>query len=877
MAAPAPTLTPNSKKEQDEAHNPFQQDADTQFNNATSGYKSTADELKELEDYANNSSGVDDIERYANDPANATKERQDVKDKEESAPNDINYTGSGNQEPGKKQKFSFKPGEWKKGPMGVIVAIILGGGGLMGGMSLPALGPVQLKETMLKSLNDQVAAMTEADTHLLRTKLKTMQAGFSVCSKAVSIRCKFSTLSKREVKRLKDAGFTIEPDNGDARTKPTKIIFPSEQPNGGGPRKEATNPQEMRDVTKGNIKAQSALLKGYNPKFGGITDKVANAMLGKLHIDKRSKLTPGNPEDMEKQLGEAAQGLAGELDSKGYKTDKDGRNYVLDDKGNKVFESGEGSDAAKFAEIRDQNLAFIGDIRDQMADAEPGRSAVGSMLGSVGRGLRITGALDTACTVYNAARALAAAAKVARALQLAQFAATLDTEADKIKAGKGDEETASFLGSAMGAADLQKTIRDENTITGVDSDGNPIYAEAPNPHYMKTAYDSKGYKLAAYDNPLDAGPLDSREQQFTIGGGLTGTLTGVLDTITTTLGLGNDAAGRAAIQGVCSVVQSWWMRTIGLVGGIISGIGSFGATTAISVGASVAIGFALPFLKAALADTLAGKVVSGKTKGMDMGNASFAGNGEVLGKMAAARGLKPANLTTQKAYQLVANRVNDEYVAVETYEARATPFDVMNQYSFLGSLVRTINPIAVKSSASLSGALISVPTLIGTAFNGLIPFAHAAEVFNAERYKQCADLGYEMLGINADAFCNVRFILTDKQLGMLSDPDAIAVWMENNGHIDDEGNAKSDAYNRWLKACTQRDDGWGETANDEPEDYDAESGKICMEESTDNDYFAVFTLLKTSQESRETAPDNNSESAWWSESSIGSEDEGADL
>lgn len=875
----APVLTPNSKEEQDQAHNVAQQRADEQFN-TPGAHKSTADELKDLEDYANSAGGADDIERYANDPKNAIKNREDVKEQEE-AGNDINYTGGGGDASEKKKPFSFDIKDWKKGgPMGVIVAMLFGGGGILAGLMGPAIGIIQAKEVVVGALNDQVAAMTEADAHLLRAKLKTMQAGFSVCGNLVSIRCKFATLSKREVTRLKRAGFTIEPDKGDARTKPTKIIFPSENPDGSGPRREVTNPNEMRAHVDGNIRAQSALIQGHSAKFAGLTDKVANAVLLKLNIDKRSKLpASANPEDQERAMTEASQGIAGEIDSKGYKTDEDGRNYVVDEQGNKIYESGEGSDPGRFAEIRDENLAFNNDIREQIADTQPGRSSVGTMLGNVARGVRITGALDTACTVYNAARALAAASKVIGAVQMAQFAATIDTEADVIKAMDGKAEVATFLGNSMNTPDLNKTIRDETTIEGVDADGNPIYGEKPNPYYLQTFFDSRGYRLAANDSPLDAGPLSSREQQFAIGGGLVGTLEGVLDTITHTLGLGNDAAGRAAIQGVCSVVQSWWMRSLGLIAGIISGVGTFGVSTGISVGISVAIGFALPFLKASLADTLGGKKVSGKTKGLDMGLAFFSGNGKMLGDMAGARGLTPSNVGEQKAYQLVANRVNADYVAVETYEARKTPFDIMNEHSFLGSMVRTINPTLLKSSASFSGALTSIPSLIGTAFSGIIPFANAAEVFNAERYQQCYDIGYELLDIDADNFCNVRYIMTDKQLGMLADPDAIAVWMQNNSHIDEEGNATSEEYNRWLKACTQREAGYGETDSEEPADYDAETGKICVERTNEYDYFAVFTVLKTTQEARETPPDGRSDAAWWSgeETSVGVDDEGAGL
>lgn len=864
------TKTPNTKQEQDSAYNPGERHADEEFNQITHNYKSTADELKDLEDYANAGHSTDEIENYANGSKvraiNNAKNVETAKQKEEEGTGwKNNFSGA---KP-KKDPFSFKdlfkPANLKKrGPMATIVIMLLGGGGFLGTFVAPGLGIIQMKEAFMKDLNDQLAATDITTDHLFKSKLKGLQAGASICGNVVSIRCKFGTMSKKQVAKFKEAGFIIEPE-GDGRIKPTSITFPDDDQ--GNPGKRITNPNELSDHLRGNPAAQSQIRRAFNPKFAGITDKIANAVLLKMKIDKTSKIpSTDKVEDQEKAITQASEGTKGKISPEGYETDKDGKKYVVDEHGNKIYED---KDPGKFKELSDANLELRSKINEEIAGAAPGAGAISKFFSNVGRGLRLTGSLDTACTVYNTARAVAALAKTARTLQEAQWAASMImTPADMTKDAAATQEITTFVGNKLTATDNNKTIKDNTTIKGVDNNGNLTYEEKPNPDYGKTAFDARGYKLAAYNNPLDASsPLTAREQQFTAGGGLTGNLSGVLDTITSTLGLGNNKDGRKAIRGTCGVIQSWWVRSIGLVAGLVSAVGSFGATTALSIGASVAIGFAMPFLQAAMGDMLAGTVASGKTKSVDAGNVGFVGSSHMLGKMAAGRGLKPSNLKTQKDYELVGKEVQDSYVASETYEARKTPFDIKNQYSFLGSIMWKINPTILKSSASVSGALVSIPSILGTAVTSILPVANAAEVFNEERFKQCQDQGYFELDINADVFCNVRYIETNKQLAM--DPDAAAIYMETNGHIEADGAAKSDAYKKWIKYCTERDDGFGETSSDEPEDYDAETGKICMEESEQNDNFVVFTISKTVQDAMDSDPDSNS-SAWYSPTSIGS-------
>lgn len=814
-----------------------EQDAyDREFNDIADNYDATADDQQENTNIAQQKQ--------------KTKNIDEAKEQEAAAGGWTNNVDNNTQS---KEKGGFKAFFKKKGAAATIVTLLLGGSFGMSVLFSPGIAIVQLKEIMLNDLNDQLAATDIRSDHLLNAKLNSLERGLGVCSNIVNIGCKYSRMSKKMVANFQKAGFVIEPSEPDARfggTKPTKITFPPTKV--GEPGFVATNPTEMRNHLLNNPSARSAIRKAFNPKFASFSDSIAKKVFARFKSDKSQKVTGTTEEEMNQSITEATAGATAGIDADGHLTDDDGRKYVLDDQGNKVYESGDGSDLDRFNEIAERNRTNLSEIAEQASTSTTGSTAVGKLLSRAGKGVLATGIADTGCTVYNTGRAVAAAAKVARALQLFQYAMVFFNVADRIKAGDATAEEATLLGDKLTAVDTNKEVQDESSVEGVDDEGNIISAPVPNPYYGANAFDSPGYKTAAYN---EAPTLTSRDLQYTVGGGLSGKLSNVMDAIATVVG-----GSRQNIRATCSVVQSWWVRSIGLAVGLASAIGSFGVSTALSIAGSVAIGFALPFLQAALADIIKGNTVSGATKGVDSGDAVFAGSGVLFGNMAMGHGLAPAGKKDLKQYLAVSNDVKNDYIAMETYEAKDTPFDITKQYSFLGSAVRKINPAVIKSTASMSGALITVPSLLSTAFTGLVPHAQAYEKFNDERFSKCVDDAYAELGIDADVFCNVRYYMSPEQLAM--DPLVAAQWMTDNGHIEPDGTPKSDEYKDWIKFCTEREDGWGETSNDDPGDQvDKEIGKICVEKNEQTTYFPVLFLDKLLQESMDGEGDTSSSQA----------------
>jgi len=831
--------TPDSKQEQDSAHNPYQHHYEDQFGG--DGSSSTADDLQDLEENAANTpnqddvdQGIDDLEKYANNPGYSS---QKTKEREEESGWKNNVSGKSSSGGNEKSSISGKlSGLKKKGPLGFILALLFGGGGILTILFSPGMALVNLKEVLMNDLDDQLATMNLRSDALLRSKLKGLQSG--VCTNKVSIKCKFTTMSKKEVERFKKAGFVLEPEEPDrrfGRTKPTSITFPDGT--------KVNNPTELRNHLNKSAAARSATHKAFNPKFAGYATTISNSIMDRFKSSKTQKIKGDTDEERDKNVTKATSGNgAGQARTPSVVEDEDGRRYIQEGD-ERVYED---TEPDRFNEIQER----YGNIADGVGnEGNKVSNFLGSTAGSVARGVSVLGAADTACTVYNFGRAVAAAAKAARALQLFQFAMVYLNLADRIKDGVATPEEATWAGDKLTAVDTNETVLDESGVTGIDADGNVQAEERPNPYYMANAFDAAGFRAAAHN---EAPVMSSRDMQFSVGGGLTGTFSSVMDNISSVLG------GRGAIASTCEVVQSWWARAGGLVAGLVVGGLTLGVGTAVSIGASVAIGMAMPFFEAALADILAGTVVSADTVGPDAGNAMFSGTAAVTSSIGMGHGMIPASKNEMGEYIAATADTRSQIIATETYEAKDEPFNIYNEHSFMGSAVRQISPTIFASSASLSSALTSLPSLITSSFASINSSAGAYQKFNPARYDRCNDIGYEEIGIQGDVMCNVRM----HAVGLGIDPESATDWLLQRDHITEEGEPDSDEFKDWVTYCTKREGGeagmigWGEPTSDEPTDYDKEIGKECVtnleagtpEQAERVKYFSTFWQYKIMQE-----------------------------
>lgn len=731
--------------------------------------------------------GIDQAEAYVNDPVNASQE--ELKERET---NPMNYESSGGvASSGGGIKGFFK----KAGPTGGIIGLIIAalGGGTM--LLSPGLAVVHIKEILTEDLNDQLAAMDIRTTHVFKAKFQDMSKG-ALCSGISKAKCKFRGMSDRQIKAFERAGIEVETDGEKnsvtRKTKVTSLTFTDSR----GNKVVLDNPRNINRLL-GDRTVRNSLRKAFNPKFAGFYDKISSNVIKKFAgSSKADKLKGTTAQELDESMDDSVEGKTTNLEAgkTSGETDED-KNINLD---------------------QDEQL---GEQQGRLDEHDGGVKGVFSVAKGGVKGLGILGITDNLCTVKNTARAVAAGAKVIRAAQLARFALVFLTFADQVKAGEATPEQADYVGKKLTSVDMDKTVVNENSKLSEDS-----AEEVKNPYYGKSAFDSEGYKVAAYN---DAPTLSARASQFAIGGGLIGSL--------------SKFNSKVPGDKECGFVQNPFVRTGSLVLGILAGIGSGGGTIVASVAISSGIALALPILESYLKDILAGTAVSSKTHDVDVGNATFGGTAALQGEVAKARALKPLNKEEISKYRTLSQSIESEYIAMETEDAKAQPFDVMSQYSFLGSLVRKILPYSGKiSSGNLAVSMSGVGSFMQMAFVGNLPVAKAVGDYNPERFEKCVDPGYEKLGIDADIFCNVRYGLSEEELSL--DSDEVVDFMLDEDFIDEEGNPINE-FEEWVAKCPNREAGWGEKLDENDND-----GTLCLEGDggrVDEDvlqYFRIYWL-----------------------------------
>lgn len=181
-------------------------------------------------------------------------------------------------------------------------------------------------------------------------------------------------------------------------------------------------------------------------------------------------------------------------------------------------------------------------------------------------------------------------------------------------------------------------------------------------------------------------------------------------------------------------------------------------------------------------------------------------------------------------------RAQQEVIAEEGAFERSmkSPFDPTSKYTFLGSIVNSLMPIANTWSSPLTTISKTVNT-VGTSLMSLRPTASAEgeAKFETSLNYDCPNLS--KIGAVGDAYCNPYFV-TDMTT-MADDPsdviDAVSydtekgddpedgnfLWDDERGWIDSDGDGEKDAYNppinpegtlaKWVIACPTRDSGFG--------------------------------------------------------------------
>ena len=465
-------------------------------------------------------------------------------------------------------------------------------------------------------------------------------------------------------------------------------------------------------------------------------------------------------------------------------------------------------------------------------------------------GTKITNFLGVGCGVYNFARVGVGAVKaenMARYIALIYFFIKLG---DQIRAGDADSATVS---AAMGL------------LTKYSTSG---------PNAGKTALDSPGFKAMAYGDRTN---LDSSMQKILLGGNpALIEIDSALVAIKSAIGakgvhagckIANDRVlGGALSTAVCAASGAASGTVVPIVGNVVGGVAGILTCTAIDIALATAGGFAISkiidLIMPSIVKYLADVNINYDMPAVDLGNAMTIGAGLLFGIVGLNHGGKLATKDEALHFKQVTYNDENQYEEVARYNARDTPFDINNQYSFMGTLVNKLGLESYSGNSALS-ALSMVGSIFGNATTSFLPPAFAAD--QASPLKEgtlgtCLDPELKAKNLGCDAVGGTQVVQSEEEMN--ADTDTVVKYMIANNYIDENGTVNNDKdYAKYAKYCT----GAGQeipgtsTLAVEDDDY-LWPDKKCQEQNEMMSNFRTYTARVALEDDRDTyydKPDNS--------------------
>lgn len=733
--------------------NPSQQDYDQRFNHITSSPDNQA---------LNDQGGA--IARDHAAGRNADTSRQAVKDGEKKAVGDTavgkaaeGAAGLVNPAVGQAVKLLGKI-KTRGGATGAVVAGIMVAlvalGSLLGG----ALAPVAFMRNVVGDLNDQLASLDNVQEKLLKTRItnKLSDEFLAGCSSKLSIRCKMKSVSSKDVARLASADIKLV---GKTKTIAGRVFsIEGYQDTRTGKIYDA---KTLAEAFKTNTDIRLRFKGAINMGFWGFADRGYKLVTEKLGITK-AKPTPAG-DTLEEKVKNFATGedaskipvdaeFIPQVDENGKETGK----YVI--KGTGV--------------VVTQSQYNLWKTKMSLAVQDWFKLPVGS---SLLKAVNILGAADIICTAGNTIGTATVMSKYAKNLTLARYAAPIIAAITAIMAGDGTVEDGQMVGRFFGDPDNRAMIEDLPSSTkNFVNNGNQQMIEVNNPYFGKSAMDSGLYKLstgAATYTPTPASILYSLSLPISLLFGAFGSLLNIFNQV------GGDSA--------CDFVQSWGVRTIGLIVGIVAmffGVGEANwASNLVLMGAIAVVFFTASHWLTNLAN---GYMVPPdiNKKPEEKAAATWTGIAAIMGHTAQTRGLAPGNKKSIKSYRQAMIQSTNDYLAIET---QSTPwYDTRSPNSLVGRLALGMKDLSPKS-LNVTELVASSRNIIGAALAKPSMGSVSATTYSDDRFTHCEDdIGYKEMGYDPDVQCNLRFVSLDSDMGR--EADGVYDYMIKNGYINQD-------------------------------------------------------------------------------------------
>lgn len=665
-------------------------------------------------------------------------------------------------------------------PFYALVGLFLLSFGALLVMQMPGLVGIMAVNSIMNNLYDSLNSAEIRAGHKFSAKMSNKP--LKGCEKLKSVRCNYKTHSKAQLDKLKKAGFEVSPKhqkpgiNGRTRVQSLSYI----DANGA---KQTVTAKEFNKMYKKDPHFRSMVNTAYNPRWAMLRDSAAQKIHAKLKIN------------FERVLGGSKNQMKNEMNN----IIKNG------DSGGRVARTTAGPVDADQPEATPAQQQEASDAKSEL------NSKTSGMKNLVGTGLRsaniVTGTHASVCMLLGVVNTVSTMSRLHTYAQSIQLYTLMANIAHSQVYGEATPEAVSFMGDFLTSRDMNEKAFSEESVTDngkslvetlSSKDDQQIVDSSqltPNPHYGKSPMDSAGMIAATTGTPPS---LDMRESQYSLGGGIAGSMQEVVKAIRDKVPFTDKKA--------CAIWENPVVQFGGLAisaAAIIASGGTVAAAQAARAAGTIGlVYFATKYVTARLSDIMSGAQYNADLQSVDAGNALYSGGAAFYSTMASGRGLNPIS-TESGVTNLMAMQQETlaSYERVARYEAKSEPLNAYNQYSFLGSIVWSMKPASLQS-LSRTALAIQTPSIIFGGLKSLIsPTASASVLSDPARFQQCQDPAYvggtfsDSSNINlptADFMCHIRY--GNDPIHLNADPTRVIDFMSDSGQIDPiSGEAYTDA------------------------------------------------------------------------------------
>lgn len=629
-----------------------------------------------------------------------------TRDKEENPDNLYNESGVGEKSSNSQSRMDRAKGLFKK--IGPSVGVGgLGVGLLIGGSALT--GSAALFIAIERSVSSDGADSTRTNIMMRRSFMGNL-LGKGPCT-GVAIKCRLTAMGKESLQKWKDQGFKVKgtvtgADGKSIAGGQSKELITTDLdgdklarvesltfPDG----EEVKNGEEYTKKINSNADANRVANRVVNMRSAFFMNSKFNKVLSKFGIKK------------------------GAVEEKDSKTSRENAEKVVTDERNKLE----------------------GKLRSVAAKS----------------GL-VSSPISIACLGYNTSRIIVGSVKAIWVSDIVAFAIPFMQLGSKM-IDQGDLTEADKKLLEKKAGDLTWYANDKQTEKLAAQESDPVKKAEIIAKKDLTATDSQGLRASMYGDTTE---LLSFTEKYTTGG-----ITSIA-TLSSIIGMVQNAipGGKDAIRAACiTAARAGLAESVVFIGACIAGsVLTFGlaaaactAKEAAQIAAILAAAYVITKVATdAAIEALKSSDINKDLKGVDAGNALAAGIGLYLARNSQGAGLKPATSTDQVKKFITAT--DNEYIKdteeLARYEAKDTPFDINNRYSFVGSLASSLSiynegtktgfgqlanlfsvftkPLSMLGTTSAS-ALLYQPSLMTTSDENLMSRLNNGECKDSEKYE----------------------------------------------------------------------------------------------------------------------------------------------